>query len=205
MNVVALVPAAGQSRRMGRPKLLLRRAGESVIANVVRALKQGGVETVLVVVPPPGEPGAALLADEARDQGALVASCPVQTSDMRATIEFGIATLIEQGRAPSDGLLLTPGDLPNLNAAIVRAVITRFQDQPDRIVAPRHAGRRGHPLALPWAIAEGIPRLPAGVGVNALVRQHEQSIVAFDIDDARSFIDLDTPDDYRAWVESNRP
>ena len=39
--IAAVVPAAGRSERMGRPKLLLRLDGETVIARVVTALARG--------------------------------------------------------------------------------------------------------------------------------------------------------------------
>ena len=41
----ALIPAAGRSRRMGRPKLALPLAGRSVLEHVVGALQQAGVIT----------------------------------------------------------------------------------------------------------------------------------------------------------------
>ena len=51
-RVFALVPAAGFSRRMGRPKLGLPLGERTVLEHVVAALRQGGAEHVLVVVGP---------------------------------------------------------------------------------------------------------------------------------------------------------
>ena len=48
IRVAALVPAAGRSQRMGRPKLILGLGTESVIQRVVIALERGGAEPVLV-------------------------------------------------------------------------------------------------------------------------------------------------------------
>ncbi|MCS7269454.1 MAG: NTP transferase domain-containing protein, partial [Gemmataceae bacterium] len=59
MSVVAVVPAAGQSRRMGRPKLLLPWKGSTVVETVVHTVRQGGVDRVLVVIGPESFPLAA--------------------------------------------------------------------------------------------------------------------------------------------------
>ena len=50
-------------------------------------------------------------------------------------------------------------------------------DMPDRIVAPRCDGRRGHPIVLPWSIAGEVHALPAGMGINALVARHRDRLV----------------------------
>ena len=49
-GVAAIVPAAGLSTRMGRPKLLLPFGGEPLIVRVVNALRQGGAAPVVVVI-----------------------------------------------------------------------------------------------------------------------------------------------------------
>src|SRR5215471_3453560 len=55
--IAAVVPAAGRSSRMGRPKLLLDFEGESLIRRVVTALRGGGADRI-VVVPPVDSPEA---------------------------------------------------------------------------------------------------------------------------------------------------
>ena len=50
--IFAVVPAAGQSSRMGCAKLTLPFAGRSVLECLLTALTQGGVDHVLVVVGP---------------------------------------------------------------------------------------------------------------------------------------------------------
>lgn len=199
LTLVALVPAAGRSRRMGRPKLTLGLGNESVIQRVVQALERGGASTVVVVAPPIEEPGAADLANHARAEDAHVVHLPGPTADMRATVEFGLGAIAEHTPTP-DGLILTPGDVPGLSAVLVRAVVRRFLASPDRIVVPEHEGRRGHPVAIPWPTALSIPDLPPGVGVNALLDAHTPGVVAVALEDPTAILDMDTPEDYRRWA-----
>ncbi len=82
--IAAIVPAAGRSERMGRPKLILPVGGETVIARVVAALCAGAADPVIVVVPPASAPGAIILAEEAGRAGAVVIVAAERPSDMRA-------------------------------------------------------------------------------------------------------------------------
>lgn len=199
IRIVALVPAAGRSERMGRPKLILGLGSESVIQRVVSALERGGADAVLVVAPPVKEPGAIVLANHARAEGAEVVHLDAPTPDMRATVAFGLDAMIEHALAP-DAVLLAPGDSPGLNPKLVERVVRRQRNGPDRIVVPVHAGKRGHPIALPWALAQEVHDLPPGVGVNALLERHAGRVFEIAVDDPGAVTDLDTPDDYRRFL-----
>ena len=50
MNCIAIVPAAGLSRRMGEPKLLKHFDGAPLINHVLNAWLASGVQRVVVVV-----------------------------------------------------------------------------------------------------------------------------------------------------------
>jgi molybdenum cofactor cytidylyltransferase len=205
LRIDALVPAAGTSARMGRPKLLLGLGGESVIQRVVRALESGGADQVIVVAPPLEQEGAVVLANHARVEGARVVHCPAPTVDMRASIEIGLEE-IAHGLVPiPDGIVLCPGDSPAMTPALVRAVIEAFRREPTRLVVPVHQGKRGHPVAIPWSLARTIPQLPAGTGVNALVDSSRDRVLMLDVDEPGAVVDLDTPEDYRRVVEGQRP
>lgn len=200
--IAAIVPAAGRSERMGRPKLILPLEGGTVIARVIRALREGGVETVVVVAPPSEFPGAEVLADEATRAGAVVVVADSATADMRASVELGLDRL-RRGPAPS-AVLLAPGDSPGITPALVRRIIALASAEPASIVVPRYRGRRGHPVALPWDLATEVFDLPTGTGVNALLTARADRVLMLDVDDPGTTADLDTPDDYRAWVEARR-
>ncbi len=88
----AVLPAAGKSSRMGRPKLSLPLGQRTILEHVVAALRQAHVEHVLVVLGPHvGE-----LAPLARTAGAHVCQLAEQTTDMRATVEQGLHWLEER-------------------------------------------------------------------------------------------------------------
>jgi molybdenum cofactor cytidylyltransferase len=198
--IAAIVPACGRSTRIGRPKLLLPIAGAPLIARVVAALRGGGVDEVLVVVPPATVEGASELAEAAGRAGATIVVAPGPTPDMRATFEVGLAWLESEGRAPPDAVLLQPGDSPGLNSDVVAAVIVAHRGAPEAIHVPIHEGHRGHPLALPWPLARAVRDLPDGCGINAVLAAHADRVRPCPVGEAGMLHDLDTWDDYRSWA-----
>jgi molybdenum cofactor cytidylyltransferase len=199
--IAAIVPAAGRSVRMGRPKLILPIGSTTVIARVVSALREGGAEPVVVVTPPSHFPGAAILADEARAAGAVVLVPAEHPIDMRASIELGLEHLARQ--SATGNVLVLPADSPGVTSALVAQVIGRAIEAPDSIIIPVHEGRRGHPIALPGRLAARIRHLPLGVGLNALIALHADQVTELEVDDPGAVEDLDTPEDYRRHSETS--
>ena len=200
--IAAVVPAAGASTRMGRPKLTLPLAGgDTAIARVVNALRHGGVEAVVVIGPPLDAPGAAELLDEATRAGASAIPAPGPTAEMRATFELGLDVL-QRSRIDFEVLLVAPGDAVGLTPAVVDAVIARHHERPEALIVPIHEGRRGHPLALPPDLARAVRDLPDGLGLNALRDRYPDRLDLLEVPEAGVAEDLDTPDDYLRWAPS---
>lgn len=194
--IAAIVPAAGRSVRMGRPKLLMEFAGRTLVCRVVEALREGGVDRVVVVSPADG-PDAAAIRSEAAAGGAEVIVPAVQPAEMRDSIELGIARL---DVAPTPvAVALTPGDVPGLTPSLVARLLGAAREQSDRLVIPVHEGRRGHPVVLPWDVARQVRELPADRGVNALVERHRERVVELAVSNGGAIVDIDTPADLERW------
>ncbi|QEH33638.1 molybdopterin-guanine dinucleotide biosynthesis protein MobA [Aquisphaera giovannonii] len=193
----AIVPAAGESCRLGRPKLLLPFDGLPLIARVVTALRDGGNDRVVVVSPPMDSPEGPALAEAARAAGAVVIAPAERPREMRGSVQAGIEWLSRSG--PPAAAMLTPGDSPGLTAHVVRQVRDRWEESPRSIAVGVAGGRRVHPTILPWDILEEVPLLPEGQGVNAALRVHEARLVSVPLDCPELAEDLDTPDDLDAW------
>ncbi|HWG43034.1 MAG TPA: nucleotidyltransferase family protein [Gemmataceae bacterium] len=190
----AVLPAAGKSIRMGRPKLVLPLGDRTILEHVVAALRQAEVEHILVVIGP-HVPELAVLAEDA---GALVCQLAEETADMRMTVEHGLHWLEERFQPqPNDGWLLVPADHPTLDPGVVRQLDQARRTYPERsIFLPTFQGRRGHPLLLSWRHAEEIRAQPAGQGLNIYVRQRAADTLEVPVEMEAILWDLDTPEDY---------
>jgi molybdenum cofactor cytidylyltransferase len=203
MTTFAMVPAAGKSTRMGRPKLALALGAYTVLERVVLALRAGGIDHVLVVL----GPHVADLAGRAQGAGARVLLLAEETPDMRATVEHGLRWLTEHFHPrDADTWLLVPADHPTLDAAVVRQLLAAHVAAPERgVIVPTYAGRRGHPTLISWRLVAGLAALPAGQGLNAYLRQHSGDTLEVPLEQPEILFDIDTPEDYARLVAQGVP
>jgi len=192
--IFALLPAGGQSSRMGKPKLSLPLGDRTVLERVIAALRAAAVDHILVVA------GAHVpeLAPLARNAGAEVLLLTEQTPDMRATVEQGLLWLEEHYQPTADDhWLLVPADHPTLDAESVRQLLLAKTHQPNAsIVVPTYRGKRGHPALISWKHVAGIRALAPDLGLNAYLRQHTAETLEVPVDSKEILTDLDTREDY---------
>lgn len=191
IRVVAVLPAAGASRRMGRPKPLLPfgPSGDStLVGSVVAALRGGGVQEIVLVT----APGDDDLRAWAREAGVTAAVNPDPERGMLSSIQAGVAALGGTGVL----LLVSPADLPNLRAETVALLLRRMLEAGAPLAVPVHQGRRGHPLAIAPALIPEIGTLDPAIGLKQLRDRHEAGLLEVEVEDAGVVEDVDTPEDY---------
>lgn len=201
---VAVLPAAGASRRMGEPKLVLpfgpggSTGGTTVIGATLAALLNGGAGRACVVTRPDDDELRRRLRDL---PGVLPAINPEPERGMLSSILAGLAALggPEALRARGEALLVSPADLPALSAETVAAVVSALEAGAGLAVPVHTTGKRGHPLGIaPRWIAE-LPGLDPEVGLRQLLdRAAAQEVVEVPVDDPGCVRDVDTPEDYKS-------
>jgi molybdenum cofactor cytidylyltransferase len=197
VSATAIVPAAGASRRMGRPKLLLPYGGGTVLGSLLGTLRDAGVTQIVVV--------AAAGDAELRAWCATLAPPPMLA--LNAAPERGMLSSILEGIAALGGadhlatrataaLLVTPGDLPGLRPSTVVELLRRRQAHAAGLAVPVYRGRRGHPLAIAPALIADIAALDPARGLRHLLDLHPDHLLQVEVDDPGCVTDLDSPQDY---------
>ena len=192
-RLFAIIPAAGHSRRMGQPKLLLPLGSETVLGRLLAVLRHPDIARTVVVVRREDTELKAVV----EAAGATAIQPAVDPVEMRNSVEIALQFLAEQDRpTDEDGWILVPGDHPVLDTAAIDSLIRRWQASPCPILIPTFQGRRGHPTFFQGSLAAEVPRIPADCGLNWLVRQHAAEIIEHPVDCPAVLTDLDTPEDY---------
>jgi molybdenum cofactor cytidylyltransferase len=193
---LAILPAAGASRRMGRPKLLLPFRGRPMVAGVVDALRGGGVREIVLVTAPQDEE----LRIWARTAGIAVAVNPDPERGMLSSIREGIAALGGAAALAECGetLLVSPADLPNLDAGTVVTLLAGMAETGARLAVPVFRGKRGHPLAIASLLIPEIDILDPDIGLKQLRDRHAAELLEVAVEDRGAVQDVDTPEDYES-------
>ena len=189
----AAILAAGESRRMGSPKALLRDPdGRVFIARIVRTLHAAAVTDVLVVT------GAhhALIESALADAGLQRAVRLVRNPDPARGQLSSIWTALDACPSDAEGLLITLVDVPMIMSETVEAVRAAWQASRAPIVRPMVSGRRGHPVIFDRGVFDELRAAPLDGGARIVVRAHWDDSVDVSVDDPGSVVDVDTPDDY---------
>ena len=189
LRVAAVVTAAGSAERFGGDKLFVDIAGDPLIDLTIRALVNGGVDHVYVVVPPLCERFVNTPMISARvdiDVHLLVNGEHAQ--GMFSSVKIGFAA------ADADAILVLPGDMPYVAHGTVRILIERFQGQPG-IVSPRYRGKRGHPVVLPASLRREIQQEPYASNLHEVIKRHPDQRIDLEVDDPGITRDVDRPED----------
>ncbi|GMV05594.1 MAG: 4-diphosphocytidyl-2C-methyl-D-erythritol synthase [Gemmatimonadota bacterium] len=195
-RVAGVVPAAGASTRMGRPKALLDAGGRSFVAAVVGALVGGGCDPVVVVV----GPGQDDVARRAKAAGALV----LENADPGEGPITSLRLALAAARGDADALALLPVDHPLVRPETVAALVDAWRSGGAPLVLPVHQGKRGHPALLGRALFPELLRADLEGGARTVVHAHLDAALLLEVDDAGTVTDIDTPEAYRAAFQGTR-
>jgi molybdenum cofactor cytidylyltransferase len=182
--------AAGQSRRMGQPKLLLPWSGRPIIVHMVDLFMKAEVDAIVVVT------GADREQIEASLEGLpilLTRNKEHAEQGMIGSVRAGLSALRESA---CEAALIMPADLPALLPDTLHVLMAEFNKAASPIIAPSFEGRRGHPVLVSRPEWNSILQLPEGHSLRDFLSSREDDVHHVVVDDHGILIDLDTPGDY---------
>jgi molybdenum cofactor cytidylyltransferase len=193
--IAAVVLAAGLSRRMGRPKMVLAWGGRTVIAQVVSTLQEAGLERILVVTGGENQVIETALAGSLAGPVDFVQNPSYQDGEMIHSIQVGLKALPTGVRAA----LITLGDQPQIQAEIVRAIIQSYQQGGHLLILPSFQKHRGHPWLIDRSLWAEVLALQSPQTLRDFLRAKSEQIHYLEVDSSSILQDLDTPEDYQRF------
>jgi len=194
--ISAIVLAAGQSKRMGQPKMLLPWGKSTVIEHVLGTFLNAGIEDVVVVT------------GGAREQvETLISQYPVRTihnmdyaaGEMLTSIQCGLNAMPAEAQAALIGL----GDQPQVQEKSVQLICMEYQGRKSRLVVPSFQMRRGHPWLVARPLWDEILALKPSESPRDFLTRHVTEIHYVVVDTPSILADLDTLEEYQKSRPSN--
>ena len=187
LRIEAIVLAAGESRRMGFPKPLLRVGDEAFIARTLRMMLPAVARAVIVL----GAHAERIRAAIPADPRIAIVENPDYANGQLSSLKIGLGALAPEASAAMVHL----ADHPMVAATTFLAVAEAYRRTRGPIVIARHAGRRGHPAIFDRSIFPELLAASLAQGARAVVNAIPARIVYSDVDDPGVALDLDTPED----------
>ena len=205
MSISAIILAAGQSRRMGQPKMLLPWGNTTVLGRVIETIQSAGIEDILVVT---GGARAEVEKVAAEFNVRAVHNGNFERGEMLASVQLGLQALLpppsQRDTSPvffengggREGALICLGDQPQIKERSVRVVCEMFLAQRSSIVVPSYQMRRGHPWLIARELWGEVLQMRETESMRDFLNKHGDDIYYIEHDSPDILQDLDTPDDY---------
>jgi molybdenum cofactor cytidylyltransferase len=182
-----IILAAGESRRMGYPKPLLKVGDRTFIEQI--ALTMLAVVPRLVIV---------LGAHRDRVRGAIphdaritIVENPNYARGQLSSLKVGLNEI----QPHAAGALVHLGDHPMVRAETFQAIVDSYNETGKSIVIARHDGHRGHPVVFDRELFAELQSCPEEEGARHVVNADASRVAYVDADDPGINLDLDTPSD----------
>ena len=187
----AIVLAAGESRRMGKPKPLLRFGEKTFLEQIISVLRLSDVDRVTVVL------GAETRTIQRSID--LLGTDIVINKDYRKGQLSSLTAGLKNAPPQTDAILVCLVDNPFITAAIVNQIVATFRETNSPIVVPVFNGKRGHPVLFSRSLFKELINVPAEEGARHVVYSNEDKVVEIRTSDGNIVVGIDTPEDYRSY------
>ncbi len=196
--LVAIILAAGESRRMGTPKALLPYRGKTFIEHLLEITRHPRVAAKRIVL------GAHL--DQIRTklpgEGASVVVNPDWRQGQLSSIQAAIRTIATDETA---GIILCPVDHPLFSPKLIAQLIDAFDSTGQLIVLPVYHGRRGHPVIFAASLYPELLAASPAIGAREVVWAHAAELQEVPTEEEGVVLNINDPETLRRALENREP
>lgn len=187
--IAAIILAAGESKRMGQPKMLLPWGNLTVIEQVIRTFLEAGIEEILIVTG-----GAREKVERVVDRYPVrkVYNKAYAAGEMLSSLQCGLRELSGDAR----GTLIGLGDQPHVQKETIQILCDKFEESKAGLIVPSFQLRRGHPWLVGRPFWDEILTLEPPQTPRDFLNRHAREICYVSLDLPTVLADLDTPEDY---------
>jgi len=192
-KIGAVILAAGMSKRMGKPKLLLPLHGTPLFHYALKASIYHSLDPIVLIAGPYIET-MRKLPHEFRQIEVLYN--PNYATGMASSLKLGMEAM--KGRV--DAAIIFLADQPFVPAEVVQTLIEEYKKtrkEGIRIVRPAYEGIVGHPILFDAELFSAFDSIAGDQGGKPIIQAHQDRMKIVSFDHSMWGRDVDTPEDLR--------
>ena len=194
---VFLLLAAGNSSRMGKPKMLLPFNGKTLLQHSIDEIKKISDQKLLVIT------GCyhSLLKEQLQQQQILFFQNDHWQEGMASSIGAGMKYILQYFPDAVNVMILVC-DQPFISAGLFQQMITKKAELVKGIIACKYNDTTGVPVLFDKKYFARLAILKGDVGAKKLVQQFVEDTAVIDFPEGAA--DIDTPEDYEKFIKNTQ-
>ena len=188
-SVTAIILGAGESSRMGRPKLLLPFGDSTMIGTVINHVLASSVEKTIVVLGSNFDSHQEVI----KDYPVEIVKNEQYREGMFSSVKCGLETVPDG----TDAVMVLLGDQPMIQAEEMDQLIDYYRDSEKEIAIATHGNKRGHPILFGNKFVSELTGYPNEASLRDLLQKHPSEILEIKTGSDRILRDIDTENDYQ--------
>jgi molybdenum cofactor cytidylyltransferase len=184
-NVMAVIMAAGGSRRMGQPKLDLKINDRTLIQMVLDSTAASMVDEIVLVT----RPGVVPVSESLYAHLKIIENEQWETGQS-SSMKKGLENI----KPGMDAVIFLMADQPFITTEIINELLLRYYNTGSSLVAPVYKGKRGSPVIFDRSLFHELFAIEGDKGGRELLDRFPVEYVEFDT--SLPGMDIDTPEDY---------
>jgi len=187
-EIWAVILAAGESKRMGYPKMLLPFHDSTMIECVIASVTKSNVNKILIVL---GAEKDTLtqLADKLHIEYCLNEN---YKEGMLSSVQCGFKNLPSACKAS----FVFQGDQPLITFNTIDTLINAYKSSGRGIIIPVYKNKRGHPILIDMKYRSEIDKLSHTKGLRSLSYKFSYDVLEVETDESGILRDFDTFEQY---------
>lgn len=195
VRISGVVLAAGESRRIGGTKQLLKFRESTILGQVIANARGSLLDEIIVVL---GH-DATEIQSRVNLAGVKVVLNDNYKQGQGSSLKVGLSHVSKRSHAA----MFLLGDQPLVDECLINEVIRGYGDSLKPIVIPVFAGRRGNPVVIGRELFGELAATAKGdAGARVLFNHHADIIHHLEIDSRFIHVDVDTPEDYKSLINT---
>jgi molybdenum cofactor cytidylyltransferase len=188
-----IILAAGESKRFGQPKQLVKLKGKYLIEWVLDAALDSHLEQVILVLGHAHRQIVQKLGTKVRQPRFEVVVNREYKEGQSRSLQMGL--LAARNKFPSVMFIL--GDQPLVDTETIDLLLNNFRFSNKDICLPVYRGKRGNPVIFSRKFYHHFLSITGDIGAREIVKNHPADVLEVEVENPRCVIDIDTENDLR--------